>query len=80
MSDSPLELALRKAQAIQPNAEHEIDVLRQVLRGELGTDDQRSVLIRIIKQNTVPATERKAIAKLFINLGQQVHAGSYLSK
>lgn len=65
---SALEDMLRAAQPIQPTCEHEIDVLRDVLRGQLGTADQRSALIRIIKQNTPDVHTRKGLVKLMTNL------------
>ena len=62
---SHLEEVLLKAKHIRPSAEHEIEILRSVLRGELGTLPQRNSLIRIIK---ACGPRKYVTAKLFNSL------------
>lgn len=64
--NSPLEEALLNAQSAIDGAEHQIDILRQILIGEIGTKDQRSMLIRIIKQNS---PTRPMLPRLAVKLG-----------
>lgn len=47
---SPLEQHLLDAKAVHPTSEHEVDILRSILRGETGTPAQRNTLKRFLKQ------------------------------
>jgi hypothetical protein len=79
MSTSRLETALRNARAVVPVFEHEIEILRNVLRGACGTSDQRNALARIIKQN---APRRVLMTKVLyqLNLPRLATNGSYLDE
>lgn len=46
-----LEQILMKAHSRQSSQEYNLDVLYQVMIGEIGTDNQRNTLLRIIKAN-----------------------------
>lgn len=45
-----LEDHLKEARAINPDCEGDIETLRQVLMGNIGTNNQRNSLIRLITQ------------------------------
>lgn len=66
---SPLEQKLAAIPAIDPSAEHEIDKLRLVLQGQLGTPAQRSMLLRIIKSTKLPAGHKNLTLVLAETLG-----------
>jgi len=67
---SNLTEALNEQPAIMPNCEGEIDILRNILRGVQGTNDQRNMLLRIIKQNK---SRRTITHKLLRALGYAEH-------
>lgn len=66
---SPLEQKLEAIPALDPSAEHEIDKLRLVLQGQLGTPAQRSMLLRIIKSTKLPAGHKNLTMVLAEKLG-----------
>lgn len=55
---SPLEDALDNVPAIVPQNEADIEILRNVLRGTEGTNNQRTALQRIIAENKNPESAK----------------------
>jgi hypothetical protein len=73
---SLLETALLRAPGIDPHAEHEIDTLRCILQGTVGTKAQRAMVIRVLKQ----VEPKKPIApKLFRHLTGDYVRHTYLN-
>lgn len=72
---SILESALLNVRGIDPHAEHEIDTLRSILQGTIGTKAQRAMIIRVLKQ----VEPRKPIApKLFRHFSGDYFRHTYL--
>lgn len=63
VKNSPLERACLSWPAIVPEAEPEIDLLRDILRGYRGTMAERATLIRIIKNNKIAKPLHLTLAK-----------------
>ncbi len=73
---SKLEAVLLNVHSIVPSAEHEVDILRNILIGTTGTKAQRACLIRILKQNT---PKRSISQRLLRRLGDDSSRESYIS-
>jgi len=65
-----LEQLLLSTPSIKSGAEWQVDVLRNVLLGQIGTKAQRAALIRIIKQN-LRYKNRNIHHRLLIELGEK---------
>lgn len=65
---SKLESALQRVHSVMPAAEADIDLLRQLLVGEIGTQDQRAAVTRILSQLKPKKVHHTKIARL-LNFG-----------
>lgn len=72
-----LEEHLLNADNMVPNYDHEIDVLRLVLQGSLGTPPQRNALCRIIRANK---PVKRIGRKLFGALNEPLQLGQYMNR
>lgn len=64
-----MEAILMRAAPISAHAEREIDTLRLILMGQLGTEAQRAAIIRIVKQWMPQGRRANVRSKLMEKLG-----------